>query len=411
LINTVGQPRLVRALLVPLVVLAWLALIVVAGWLLSHVTRAFLMLVLSALVAFALTPLVNLLTRWIPRLLAIALSYLIGFVVFFGILSLVVVSAGTEVTNFVRHLPAYATWAQGLQPQILALLSPLGVTHAQLSQAEASAVTALEGLGTTAANDAFGIVTTVLGTVVDGVLILILSVYLTASGPRLVRWLREQTPPGQRRRANILINIVNQVVGGYVRGTLTLALLVGALVGVGMGVLGVRYALLLGILAFFMEFVPVLGVMISGAVCVALALFQGWLLALIVVAYFVVVHVIEGDLVGPRVMGRAVGIHPAVALLALVAGTDLFGLWGALFGAPIAGLLQAIVLAAWSEVRRTEAGDPMAVAAAAAAAQAVTPPPDPADQADADAAQATARGTPAEPPRTRAARGPSPPSR
>jgi predicted PurR-regulated permease PerM len=411
LINTAGQPRLVRALLVPLVVLAWLAVIVVAGWLLSHVTRAVLMLILSALVAFALTPLVNLLARWMPRLLAIALSYLVGFVVFFGILSLVIVSAGTELTNFVRHLPGYAVWAQGLQPQVLALLSPLGVTHAQLSQAEASAVSALTGLGTTIANDAFGIVTTVLGAVVDGVLILILSVYLTASGPRLVHWLREQTPPGQRRRANTLINIVNHVVGGYVRGTLTLALMVGVLVGVGMGVLGVRYALLLGLLAFFMEFVPVLGVMISGAVCVALALFQGWLLAVIVVAYFVVVHVIEGDLVGPRIMGRAVGIHPAVALLALVAGTDLFGLWGALFGAPIAGLLQAIVLAAWKEVRRSDAGHPIAVAAAAAGPQAAVEPAAGADEAAAGATPATSRGAPAGPPRARAVGGPSPPPR
>jgi len=386
------------------VILAWLALIVVAAWLLSHVTRAVLMLVLGALVAFALTPLVNLLTRWIPRLLAIAVSYLIGFVAFFGILSLVVVTAGTEVTNFVRHLPGYAARAQDLQPQVLALLSPLGVTEAQLAQAEKSAVTALESLGTTAANDAFAIVTSVLGAVVDGVLILILSVYITASGPRLVRWLREQAPRGQRRRANLLINIVNNVVGGYVRGTLTLALLVGVLVGVGMGVLGVRYALLLGILAFFMEFVPVLGVMISGAVCVALALFQGWLLALIVVAYFVVVHVIEGDLIGPRIMGRAVGIHPAVALLALVAGTDLFGFWGALFGAPIAGLLQSIVVAAWKEVRQADRREPEAVAAAAAAGAAQ--PPTTGDEP----APTTSRGKLAGPPRTRAARGQSPPT-
>ena len=391
-----------RALLVPLVILAWLAVIVVAGWLLSHITRAILMLILSTLVAFALTPLVNLLSRWIPRLLAIALSYLIGFVVFFGILSLVIVTAGTEVTNFVRHLPDYASRAQDLQPQVLALLSPLGVTHAQLVQAEASAVSALESLGTTAANDAFGIVTSVLSAVVDGVLILILSVYVTASGPRLVHWLREQAPPGQRRRANLLINIGNNVVGGYVRGTLTLATLVGVLVGVGMGILGVRYALLLGILAFFMEFVPILGVLISGAVCVVLALFQGWVLALLDVAYFVVVHVIEGDLVGPRVMGRAVGIHPAVALLALVAGTDILGFWGALFGAPIAGVLQAIVVAAWKEVRRSEPREPRAAAAAVATAE-----PAPAG----DHAPATSRGRPAEPPRTPAARGPSPPSR
>jgi predicted PurR-regulated permease PerM len=406
LINTAAQPRLVRALLVPLVILAWLALLVVAGWLLSHVTRAILILVLSVLVAFALTPLVNLLSRWLPRLLAIALAYLIGFVVFMGILSIVVVTAGTEVTNFVRRLPAYAARVQDLQPQLLALLSPVGVTQAQLNEAAARAVAALESLGTTAANDAFGIVTAVFGAVVDGVLILILSVYVTASGPRLVRWLREQAPRGQRRRANLLINIVNDVVGGYVRGTLTLALLVGILVGVGMGVLGVRYALLLGILAFFMEFVPVLGVMISGAVCVVLALFQGWLLALIVLGYFVVVHVIEGDLVGPRIMGRAVGIHPAVALLALVAGTDLFGFWGALFGAPIAGVLQAIVLAAWKEVRQSDAGEPMAVAAAAAAEAAIG-----GEDAAARPDPATSRGKPAGPPPTPAVGGQNPPSR
>jgi len=137
---------------------------------------------------------------------------------------------------------------------------------------------------------------------------------------------------------------VNQVVGGYVRGTLILATLIGVLVGFGMALLHVRYALLLGILAFFMEFVPVLGVMVSGVVCVAVALFTGWLSAVFVAIYFVVVHVIEGDVVGPRIMGKAVGIHPGVAIVALVAGSELFGIWGALFGAPLAGLVQAIFL-------------------------------------------------------------------
>jgi predicted PurR-regulated permease PerM len=68
-------------------------------------------------------------------------------------------------------------------------------------------------------------------------------------------------------------------------------------------------------------------------------------------AYFVVVHVIEGDVIGPRIMGKAVGIHPATGLIALVAGTELFGIWGALFAAPLAGLLQAIATAAWLEFR------------------------------------------------------------
>src|SRR5205085_540980 len=135
----------------------------------------------------------------------------------------------------------------------------------------------------------------------------------------------------------------------YIRGQLTLALLIGALVGVGMYILHVPYAVLLGILAFFMEFIPVIGVLISGAVRIALALFQGWITAVLVLAYFVFVHIVEGDVVGPRIIGRAVGIHPATALIALVAGTELFGVWGALLGAPIAGLVQAIATAAWRE--------------------------------------------------------------
>jgi predicted PurR-regulated permease PerM len=130
-----------------------------------------------------------------------------------------------------------------------------------------------------------------------------------------------------------------------------MATLVGVLVGGGMLVLQVPYAILLGVLAFFMEFIPIVGVIISGAVCVVIALFQGWILALIVLGYFALVHIIEGDVVGPRVMGKAVGIHPATALIGLVAGTELFGLWGALFAAPLAGLLQAIGTAIWREVR------------------------------------------------------------
>jgi predicted PurR-regulated permease PerM len=350
--------RLVRALLVPLVVLAWLALLLVVAWLLSHVTHALLILVLSTVVAFALSPVVDLLQRWLPRVAAIAIAYVIGFSLLVGLLSVVVVSAATETNNLVHSLPMYAARAQAMLPQLEGLLGRFGITPAEVNQAQGRFIEYLQGIGTQAASDAFDFVKSVLSAIVDTVLVLILSIYLVANGPRMVAWVREQTPRSQARRANLSIAIVNQVVGGYVRGTVTMALIVGTLVGVGMGVLQVRFALLLGILAFFMEFVPVLGVIISGTVCVIIALFQGPILALIVLGYFVVVHVIEGDVIGPRIMARAVGIHPAVALLALVAGSELFGIWGALLGAPIAGLLQAFAIAIWQEVRVAQIQEP-----------------------------------------------------
>jgi predicted PurR-regulated permease PerM len=362
MISQSRQSNLVRALIVPLVVLAWLAVLLVVGWLLSHVTHAVLVLVLGTLVAFALTPLVNLLARWMPRVVAIAVAYVVGFALIGGLLSVIVMTAATEVTALAHNLPAYARDLQRLEPQAMGLLGRFGITQAQLMQGQERLLSYLQSQSAQAAADALAVLTTVVNAVVDTVLILILSTYLVANGPRLVRWVREQAPASQRRRANLLIAIINQVVGGYVRGTLVMALLVGTLVGAGMDVMGVRYALLLGILAFFMEFIPVLGVMISGAVCVLVALFQGWGLALAVLAYFIVVHVIEGDVVGPRVMGRAVGVHPAVALVALVAGSELFGLWGALFGAPIAGLIQAFATAAWREVRMARIEEATSVA-------------------------------------------------
>jgi predicted PurR-regulated permease PerM len=349
------QWRLVRALLLPLTVLAWLAVAVLTGWLLSHVTRAILMLALAVVIAYAVTPLVNLLSRRLPRQLALAISYLLCFGVLLGFLSFVVVTAATQVTHLVVNLPGYIQAAQHLEPQVLALLHPFGVTSAQLNGLRETLLAQAKDVGTQAARSALDTVQTVAGAVVDAVLVLMLSIYLTANGPAIGGWIREHGQVGRGQRVQGLVSMVNQVVGGYVRGTLTLATLIGILVGIGMQVAGLPYAILLGVIAFFMEFIPVVGVLISGAVCVAIALTQPpWWRALIVLAYFAVIHVIEGDFVGPRIMGRAVGIHPAVALLALVAGTELFGVWGALFGAPIAGLIQGLAVAFWRDWRRSQ---------------------------------------------------------
>jgi len=347
-----------RALYLPLIVLAWLAVLLVAGWLLAHIARALLTLALAAVLAYALTPLVARLARAMPRPLAIAVAYVLGFVVLLSLGAFIVATAATQVTALVDHLPQYARQAQRAEPRYLPLLRPLGITAATLHSTQQQAIAALRGVGTTAARESLSLVSGIVSTLIDLILILILSVYLTANGPAIARRLRRETPGAQRWRTSLLIAIVNQVVGGYIRGTLTLATLVGVLVGAGMLVLHVPYAALLGVLAFFMEFIPIIGVLISGAVCVVIALFQGWVMALLVLAYFAVVHIIEGDVVGPRIMGKAVGIHPATALLALVAGTELFGFWGALFGAPLAGLLQAVGLAAWRELR---GGDAQAV--------------------------------------------------
>jgi predicted PurR-regulated permease PerM len=361
-----------RALFLPLIILAWLAVLLVGGWLLTHVTKTILVLLLSGIVAYALTPLVSLLSLRMPRGLAIAVAYVLGFSVVLGLGAVLVETTANQVTSLVGNLPSYQHQLKGFEPRLVTTLKPFGVTQAKLDSTQQQAISYLQGVGTSAAKDSLGIVSGVANTLIDMILILILSIYLTANGPRISARLRRETPDSQRWRTSLLIAIVNQVIGGYIRGTLTMALLIGMMVSSGMLILHVPYAILLGVLAFFMEFIPIIGVLISGGVCVIIALFQGWVLAVVVLAYFVVVHIIEGDIVGPRVMGKAVGIHPATALIGLVAGTELFGLWGALFAAPLAGLIQAFGTVIWREFR---GGSPQAVLKALGAQDKAPPAP------------------------------------
>lgn len=353
--NTSGVPSAwLRALVLPLIVLVWLVLVVLALWVLSHFTRAILLFTLAAVLAFAFTPLATFFGRRMPRPLAIGLAYVVGLGIVFAFGAYVIATSVNQVTALITNLPTYTAQAQVLQPQVNEVLAPLGFGSDLAGELQNQLIGQLQVFGAAVVHDLIPRLAEFFGTVIDLVLVIILSVYLCIDGTRIGHWLNTQVPGRKTRlRAQVLVTVVNRVVGGYVRGVLTLAVLIGVLVGAGLALLGVPYAVLLGVLAFFMEFIPVLGVFISGAAALVIAIteFRELTRPLIVLAYFVVVHVIEGDVVGPRIMGRAVGIHPATGLIALVAGTEVWGIWGALFAAPVAGLIQSILVAAWIEFR------------------------------------------------------------
>jgi predicted PurR-regulated permease PerM len=186
--------------------------------------------------------------------------------------------------------------------------------------------------------------------VLDTFIVAVLSIYFLIDGSRITAWIRRNAPTPAR--ANFVLDTLQRVVGGYIRGQFILAVLIGALVGLGMGLIfRLPYAAFLGVLAFIMAFIPVLGTFISGAICALVGLTHGWLVAVGVLIYFIAMHIIEGDVVGPRIVGKAVGLHPIISLFALVAGSELFGIWGALFASPIAGVLQAAISALWIEWR------------------------------------------------------------
>ena len=333
---------------IPIAVLAWIALGAVILWALGHVFNSVLILAIAALLAYALTPAVRILERVMPRFLAILIVYLVVLCGLSVIMYLVINTAIDQVGSLVTNVKLLLTPGQnGQHSPLISTLMRLGFTQTQIDAAANQIVGQAEGL----TSSVVPLLTGIFNFILDSFVVAVLSIYLLVDGARVTNWLRNNMPAPQQGRVRFLLNTFQRIVGGYIRGQLTLSALIGVLVGVGMAIFHVPYAVLLGVLAFVLEFIPVLGTLTSGAICVLIALTQGWLTALLVLAYFVVVHILEGDVIGPRIVGQAIGLHPIVSLIALIAGAELFGIVGALFASPIAGVLQALLIAIWSEWR------------------------------------------------------------
>lgn len=146
-----------------------------------------------------------------------------------------------------------------------------------------------------------------------------------------------------------------RVLGGYVRGTAIIALLDAVALGVPLAVMGVPLALPLAVIAFIGGFLPIVGALAAGILAALVALVtNGVVVALIVVAIMVVVSQLEGDLLQPLVMGRALSLHALVVLLALTMGTLVGGLFGAILAVPLTAVAWSVIQV-WSD--RYQAGD------------------------------------------------------
>ncbi|MGZ3681470.1 MAG: AI-2E family transporter [Ktedonobacterales bacterium] len=352
LLDTLDHPQWARRRDIALTLLLWLLLLAAGIWLLAHVAHAAIILALSILLAYALVPPVQLLSRYLPRWLAIIIVYL-------AILGALGALGYSLLNTALTQFAALAQQAGSLitspnadaSSPLIQQLQRLGLSESQIQSAQQQVISQVEAISTGAVPWLGTIVNGTINAVLDIILVVVLSLYFLIDGRRAVLWLRSSASLRWRPGVSFLLNTVERVVGGYIRGQLFMSTFMGLIVGLGMAVLQVPYAVLLGMLAFVTEFIPVLGSLFAGVVCVLVALTQGWFLALIVLAYFIVVHILDGYVISPRVVGHAVGLHPIVAITALVAAGDVFGIFGALFAAPIAGLIQALLAALWIEWR------------------------------------------------------------
>ena len=181
---------------------------------------------------------------------------------------------------------------------------------------------------------------------------LVIAAYLVIDARGIGQTLLSLLPPNARPVATRLAPAVLDRIGGYVRGQLLSSLFVGVLIAILLGLLGVRYSLLIGAMAAVFNVVPFVGATLAAVLAILSALNESATLAALTLAAMVGAQTVEGKLLAPHFVGRATGLHALAVLLALLAGAHIAGLIGALVAVPFLAGVWEIVRALYVEPRR-----------------------------------------------------------
>jgi predicted PurR-regulated permease PerM len=331
------------------------------GLLFGEFVHALVLLLLSLAIAFLLTPSVNFLSNYIPRVLATLITYvivlsIIGAISYALVFTLIqqVVTFQNTVIDFFNHLPSL----NDLQKFLVQNGIPQSSITDAVNQIKAQAV----GFVSTLASNALNIVFLVTNTFIDLVIIIVISFYFTLDGKRIRESLLSIVPEGSQSHVHLFEDALNRVVGNYIRGQLTLAIIIGILAGVGCAFLGLSgYALIIGVLAFLFETIPMVGPALASipAILISLLLPDPFPRTFWIVAYFVGIQIVESNVLGPRIVGHAVGLHPIASLLALIIGAQLFGAFGALLATPLVAAAWVVIASVYRSVVLGQTADQM----------------------------------------------------
>ncbi len=313
-----------------------------AAWFLWQVRGGLYPFVIAFLLAYILNPAVDwLVARGLKRAWAIALLYLALFSIVIVGGSRLIPLLVRELESFGRELPLMTAKGEELlyaiqwQYQHSALPPSLRVS---IDEGLVSLQAAAQGLIATVVAAILGLLSHIIGLVISPVL----AFYLLHDWHELSEAALGLLPARWRQEAVLVGRDVDKVLAGVIRGQLTVAVIVGLLVSVGLELLGVRFALIIGILAGLLDIIPYFGAFIGAAPAVTVALLESPLLALKVALLFLVIHQTEGTIIGPKIIGENADLHPLTVIFCLFVGEELAGLAGMLLGVPVAGVAKVL---------------------------------------------------------------------
>lgn len=298
-----------------------------------------LILFLSIVLASALDPWVSWFERRkLPRVIGVLIIYVILISLISAIIVLVVPPLTSQIKDLAQNLPYYY---QLIMQKAGGLLNQETGTST-LNDIQSS----LESVSISLEQFAFKIFPAIKGVIGGGMtlfLVLVLTFYLAVGDRNLKRFLRSTAPVQYQPYLNRLVNRIQSKMGAWLRGQLILSGVVFAMTAIGLLILGVKYWLVLALIAGILEVVPFIGPVIAGLIAVFLTLGDSLVKTILIIVLYLVVQELENHILVPKIMQKAVGLNPIVVILVILIGAKVGGVLGALIAIPVAAVVSVFV--------------------------------------------------------------------
>ncbi|WKG03779.1 AI-2E family transporter [Mycolicibacterium sp. HK-90] len=322
---------------------SWRLLVIFAAvlallWVIKHLEVIVVPVALATMVAALLLPAVDVMDRrGAPRGAAVALVLLASFAVVGGILSFVISQfiegAPQLVEQVTRSIDGLRNWL---------INGPLQLSKEQIDQAGNTAIEALQRNQEKLTTGALSTAGTLTELLTGALLVLFTLIFLLQGGRNIFAFVTKVFPTNVRDRVRDAGRAGFHSLGGYMRATFLVALVDAVGIGTGLAIMGIPLALPLASLVFMGAFIPLVGAVVAGFLAVVVALLaKGFVYALITLGLIIAVQQLEGHVLQPLVMGRAVSIHPLAVVLAIAGGGVLAGIVGALLAVPTVAFINS----------------------------------------------------------------------
>jgi predicted PurR-regulated permease PerM len=319
----------------------------IAVWALLHLAsiarHVLVWIVISIFLALAINPLVE----WLQkrrglhrRGLAKSVAFLLVLLGVAAVAALFIPTLVDNVNKFVTAVPGYIDDLTKGKGRLGFLETKYHVVEKVREQLDNGGAKRLLGLSGAAVSITKGVVNIVIGTIT----IVFLTFFMLLEGPIWVERLYSLLSPESQPRWRKVGHDIYRQIGGYVTGNLVISLIAGGLTTIVLLILGVPYAVALGLIVALLDLIPLAGATIAAIIIAAVAFLHTIVAGIIVVVFFIIYQQVENHILQPLVYHRTVALSPLAILISVLIGAEVAGVLGALAAIPVAGALQVLIV-------------------------------------------------------------------